>query len=309
MTTQRRTVSAVIVFSRGWLLPSAAMPRSVWAPAIGLAYITTIATLGGLHAGNVLLGALGLLDVYNERSRLFLRTFLPCIITGALYDSFRFFVKPLIDGHIHVTGPYVVDRAFFGVHGGTLNELFLRHHWVVADLVAGVAYLVYVPEYLALTMVLFFRSAYVRARTFARGFLVVNLMGFVTYLVYPAAPPWYVTAHGFGRAQVNIAPSPGGGARFDELLGTHVFSNVYSHSVEVFGALPSLHVAYPVLAALLVIRTPALRWARWPVIAYALIMCFSAVYLQHHYVIDILLAIVYAVATAAIVLRWERRRG
>lgn len=309
MTTQRRTVSAVIVFSRGWLLPSAAMPRTVWAPAIGLAYITTIATLGRLHAGNILLGSLALLDLYNLRSRQFLRTFLPCILTGALYDSFRFFLRPLIAGHIHVAGPYVVDRAWFGVDGGTLNEVFLHHHWAIVDLVAGFAYLIYVAEYLVLAMVLFFRGVHVRAHTFARGFLVVNLMGFITYLVYPAAPPWYVTAHGFGSAQVDVAPSAGGGLRFDELLGTHVFQNAYGHSIEVFGALPSLHVAYPVLAMLLVLRTQALEWARWPAIVYALIMCFSAVYLQHHYVIDVLLGTVYAVLTAAIVLRWERRRA
>ena len=308
MTTQRRTVSAVIVFSRGWLLPSAAMPRTVWAPAIGLAYIMTIATLGRLHGGNILLGSLALLDVYNERSRLFLRTFLPCILTGALYDSFRFFLRPLIAGHIHVIGPYVVDRAWFGVGGGTLNEVFLVLHWVSADLVTGVAYLVYVAEDLVLAMVLFFRGVHVRAHTLARGFLVVYVMGFITYLLYPAAPPWYVTAHGFGPANVDMPPSPAGGQRFDDLLGTHVFANAYGHSVEVFGALPSLHAAYPALAMLLVLATPALRWARWPVVGYALIMCFSAIYLQHHYVIDVLLGLVYAGITAAIVLRWERRR-
>ena len=106
-----------------------------------------------------------------------------------------------------------------------------------------------------------------------------------------------------------MAPSAGGGLRFDELLGTHVFQNAYGHSIEVFGALPSLHVAYPMLAMLLVLRTAALQWARWPVSVYALIMCFSAVYLQHHYVIDVLLGVVYAVIAAAIVLRWERRRA
>lgn len=291
---------------RAWLLPSA-MNRVAWAPLIGVAYVVSLAGLGRLHAGNVFLGSLGLLDIYNAKTRLFLRTFLPCIITGAIYDSFRFTLEPLIADRIHVIGPYVVDRALFGINGHTLNEVFLRHHWVVADLVAGGAYLVYIIMYLALAMLLFIRQDAERARTFARGFLVVNLLGFATYLVYPAAPPWYVASHGFGPAHFGDAPSAAGALRFDAILGTHVFENAYSHSLAVFGALPSLHAAYPALAVLLVYQTPSLRWARLPALSYAVLMCFAAVYLQHHYVIDILLALVYAMIAAVVVLAWERR--
>jgi len=290
-----------------WLLPSATMPRAALAPLIGLAYVVSLAGIGQLHAPNVFLGALGFLDLYNEKTRQFLRTFLPCILTGAIYDSFRFALHPLIDGRIHVAGPYVLDRMLFGVGGHTLNEVFARHHWAAADLVAGVTYLVYVVEYLALAMLLFFRGGRARARTFARGFLVVNLLGFVTYVVYPAAPPWYVAQHGLGAAQLHAAPSAAGALRFDALLHTHVFANAYAHSVAVFGALPSLHVAYPALAALLVLRTAALRWARAMTIVYALLICGSAVYLQHHYVIDVVLGLVYAVISAGTVLAWERR--
>jgi len=72
--------------------------------------------------------------------------------------------------------------------------------------------------------------------------------------------------------------------------------------------LPSLHVAYPVLAALLVRQIPQLRWARWPALAYAMLMAFAAVYLQHHYLIDVLLGMIYAVITVRILRAWERPR-
>jgi membrane-associated phospholipid phosphatase len=283
------------------------MERAIWPPAIGAAYITTHAVLGGLHAGHILIGALSLLDLYNPRTRQFLRTFLPCIIAGALYDSFRYFLAPVITGRIHVAGPYLFERAWLSFNGHTLNEIFARHHWVAADVIAGLTYLGYVLEYLALTLLLFAQRHVVRAHTFARGFLVVNVMGFATYLLYPAAPPWYVTAHGLGAAEVAAAPSSGGAARFDALFHTHVFSRVYGHSVEVFGALPSLHAAYPTLAAVLVFATPALRWARWPAVTFAMLMAWSAIYLQHHYVIDVLLGWIYVAITAVIVLAWERR--
>jgi len=43
-------------------------------------------------------------------------------------------------------------KNWFGIAGHTLNEVFDVHHWPIADLVAGIAYLIYVVEYLALAM-------------------------------------------------------------------------------------------------------------------------------------------------------------
>jgi len=285
------------------------MRRRWWPPAIGLGYIAMIGILGGLGGQHVLLGLLGFLDAYNEKTRLFLRTFLPFIVTGAVYDSLRYTLHASTTGRVHVAGPYELDRAWFGIGGRTLNEVFAIHHWAIADFIAGLAYLLYVGEFLALGMIEFFLGRAANAAVFARCFFAVNMLGFITYFVYPAAPPWYVAAHGMGPAQMNIAPSPGAAQRFDALLGTHLFENAYSHSVEVFGAIPSLHMAYPVIAAVLAFRIRELRWARWPAAAYVPIMCFSAVYLQHHYVIDLLVGGAYALVVAFAVLAWERRRA
>src|SRR5262245_44812504 len=116
----RQPFAAAFAIARVWLLPSRTMRRSGWPPAIGLIYIAVIAKLGGLHGGNVLLGMLGLLDVYNEKSRLFLRTFFPFIATGAIYDSLRYYLADATAGHIHVAEPYLFDRAWFGIGGRTL---------------------------------------------------------------------------------------------------------------------------------------------------------------------------------------------
>jgi membrane-associated phospholipid phosphatase len=283
------------------------MPGRPWLPVAGIAYIAILAGFGELHGGNVLLGLLGLLDAYNERTRRFLRTFLPFILTGVIYDSLRFFLQAAIAGRIHVSGPYLLERAWFGIGGHTIDELFAAHHWVVLDLVTCLAYLFYVAEYLALAMFLFARGQTGYARSFGRGFLVVNLLGFFTFLAYPVAPPWYVAAHGLGPAHANAVASAAAAARFDALIQLHLFADMYGHSVIVFGAMPSLHVAYPALAAMLAFEQPILRRARKPAIAYAVIVAFSAVYLQHHYVIDVLLGVVYAAIAAVIVRAWDRR--
>jgi membrane-associated phospholipid phosphatase len=295
--------------AREWLLPSRTMERRPWPAAAGLAYVVAIDLLGGLRGDHVVIGLLGLLDLYNERTRALLGAFFPFVLTGVVFDSMRYYYWQGIDGRVHVAEPYLLERAWFGIGGLTPNEFFLLHHGVVLDLACGFAYLSYVGEYLALALFLFLRGQVAKAKTFGRCFLVVNVMGFATYFVYPAAPPWYVTQYGLGPARMDVAPTAAAAHRFDLLLGTHFFDAMYGRGVDVYGALPSLHVAYPLMAAILAFRMPELRWARWPAVAFFLLMCLSAVYLQHHYVIDALLGIAYAPAALALVSAWERRRA
>jgi membrane-associated phospholipid phosphatase len=298
------------LLAREWLLPSRTMKRRAWPAAIGLGYIALVGALGGLRPDHVIIGLLGLLDLYNEKTRLFLEQFLPFIATGAIYDSMRYFYWQGIEGHVHVAEPYLLERSWFGISGLTPNEWFDRHQSVALDLACGLAYLVFVAEYLAAAFALFFFRRFDVLRKFTLCFLVVNLLGFITYFLYPAAPPWYVAEHGLGPALMNVEPQKAAAARFDLLLGTHFFDQMYGRGIDVYGAIPSLHVTYPLLATWAAFRTPELRWARAPAIAFFLLMCLSAVYLQHHYVIDVLLGIAYALVAFAIVtagLRWRRR--
>jgi inositol phosphorylceramide synthase catalytic subunit len=294
---------------REWVLPSRTMARRAWPPLVGLAYIGMVAALGGLTRDHVLLGLLGFLDLYNEKARLFLKTFFPFILTGVLFDSMRYFYVPLVDGRVRTAEPYLLERAWFAVGGRTLNEIFQVRHWAALDLVCGFAYLLYVAEYIFLALVLFARGRSSHARTFGVCFLVVNVMGWLTYFAYPAAPPWYVVQYGFGPARMDVGMHAAAALRFDALIGTDVFGRIYGRGFTTFGALPSLHAAYPFIAAILAFRMPELRWARLPAVLFFLLICLSAVYLQHHYVIDLVLGVLYAAATVPIVAAWERRRA
>jgi membrane-associated phospholipid phosphatase len=303
---------SVPALAREWLLPSRGMQRRLWPPALGLLYIAAVGLLGGLRIDHVLVGLLGLLDLYNERTRSFLRQFFPFILTGAIYDSMRYFYWPAIQGRVEVAGPYLLERSWFGIGALTPNEWFLEHQWVALDLACGFAYLVYVGEYLAVALLLFFGRRERVLRKLALAFLVVNVLGFVTYFVYPVAPPWYVSGYGLGPARMDVHSFAAAASRFDEILGTHFFDQIYGRGVDVYGAYPSLHVAYPLLAVWAVFRVARLRWARAPAIGFFFLMCLSAVYLQHHYVIDVLLGVAYATVTLVLVDRlpaWVQRRA
>jgi inositol phosphorylceramide synthase catalytic subunit len=296
------TLSADRVFE--WVLPSRSMRRTLWPVVFGAGYIAVISFLGGLRADHVGVALLALLDLYNEKTRSFLRLFFPFILTGVVYDSMRYFYWQGIQGRIHVAGPYYRDLRWFGVGEGpghhhllTLNEYFRSHTWIVADLLCGLAYLTYVAEYLLVSIYLYFSGHWRLLQMFGWQFFTVNILGFITYFVYPAAPPWYVARYGVSQALMHIEPCSAAASRFDQILGTHFFEGLYGRGVDVYGAYPSLHVTYPLLVCWICFQVPELKSLRMLAGSFFLLMCFSAVYLQHHYVVDILLGITYVATT------------
>jgi membrane-associated phospholipid phosphatase len=81
-------------------------------------------------------------------------------------------------------------------------------------------------------------------------------------------------------------------------------SNRYVNDV---AAIPSLHAAYTLLVVLFFwSRVPL--WARPLLLLYPLAMGFTLVYTGEHYVFDVVLGWVYAVAVYAAVMAFERRR-
>lgn len=234
--------------------------------------------------------------------------FLPLLLTAMVYDSQRLY-SDLLRGPIHVTEPYQFDRYFFGIHTPsgvlTLNEWWQKHTHPVLDFLCGFAYLIFIPEFfLAAAYFLFFLSPKESklASQMTWGFFWLNVLGYSTYYWYPAAPPWYVAEHGFGAANLAVQANLGGCARFDQILGLPIFKTWYGHSADVFGAIPSLHVAYPLLALIYALRMKRLRvWSA----TFYIWVSFSAVYLNHHYVLDIFWGSAYALLIGFFLLLWQ----
>jgi hypothetical protein len=193
--------------------------------------------------------------------------------------------------------------TLFGyVQGGqrfTLHDFARAHASKAADLFFAVPYGVFIYAVMGFAIFLLVRDA-PGAYRFTWGFFALNLFGFATYHLYPAAPPWYYHTHG---CAIDLAApaSPGPNLlRVDHWLGVAYFTGFYGRSSDVFGAVPSLHVAYPLLMCL-----SGWRLCGWLVrtllVGFYVWMCCAAVYLDHHWVIDIALGSVYALAVAALI--------
>ncbi len=243
--------------------------------------------------------------------RRFAIAILPLVAAGVLYDNFA--LLSYLRGHIHVAALHNADLIVFGIPAGaggarvTPGDWLAAHTDPVLDLLCGLADLTYMLEVFAAAGYWFFRDLS-RMQRLAWGFFFVNLLGIVIRIVFPAAPPWYVARFGFGPIHPGVQASAAGAARFDMLLGVDWFQTFYAHSTNIFGAMPSLHVAYPTLVALLARgRAKGLAWA------FVTLVAFSAVYLHHHYLLDVFAGVgcallVHLVLSAA--WRWrERRRG
>ncbi len=269
-------------------------------PALSVLYLAVLKLLGGLGPEHFLLVGLALvLSLWSDGSRRLARVGMPYLLYALVYDSMRWYADYIRSPVIHVREPYDFDLRFFGIHGLTPNEWLQKHTSAVLDFVCGLAYtpFFFIGESILLSIYFVVRDDLERGERFTWIFVVANFVGFSLYYLYPAAPPWYVADHGFA-VDMSVRASPAGAIRFDQLIGFPLMQGFYGKSADVFGAIPSLHVVYPFLAMVYGWR---LRRFRPFAVGYFLLVCFSAVYLNHHYLLDIFagLAIALAVMAAA----------
>lgn len=239
-----------------------------------------------------------------KRTRTFATYFLPWLIFAVAYDSMRFFPNYEFNS-IDTRGLYEAEKTLFGITAQSANELqviadgtstmipgeyFEVHNCGIFDFMAGIFYLCWIPVPVAFALYLYFtkqRKWFVR---FSWTFLVVNLLGFVGYYIHPASPPWYVMNFGFDPV-LNTPGNVAGLARFDDIVGAHVFQSIYSGNANVFAAVPSLHAAYMLVTTFYAV----ISHKRWYTVALFAFICVgiwcTAVYTGHHYIIDVLLGI------------------
>jgi hypothetical protein len=277
-----------------------------WLPPLPwIAYAGVLSAAGVARWDHLVVALVVAAAAYTSAgTRRFFLSALPLLLMFLLYDSLRYWCTIGLDpGAVLSCGVRRAEQLLFGVRldgAGLLtpNELLGRLRRPALDLLCAIPYGAYLFVLVAHFIYLFFTDLQT-ARRFAWIALGTHLLGFATYRLLPAAPPWYVDLHG---CAVDLATrsNPAGLLRVDAMLGTTYFRDLYTRGATVFGALPSLHAAYPFFGLLATFRRagPASRAIQ---IAYAFWMAFAAVYLNHHWLIDVLLGIVYAGIAAFVV--------
>jgi len=220
---------------------------------------------------------------------------LPLFIVLFVYDEIHNRLGAFLP-HAHTTPQIRFDEALFG---GTVPAVWLQRHGYVGgrphgwDVLALAVYTSHFVVVVAIALVLWLRSRR-RYLRFMTWFVGLTTLGYITYALYPAVPPWLASQRG------DLAPTHRIVRETWDYLGLHTIAgffsgtNIYANDV---AAIPSLHAAYPVMIALAFWERR--RWAaRAGLALYAIAMVLVLVYTAEHYVVDILLGWLYAFATA-----------
>jgi inositol phosphorylceramide synthase catalytic subunit len=266
-------------------------------PLVPVLYVLVIAGIGDLRVEHVVLVLVVLgLSAFGPRARAFLSDITPYVLVALGYDLVRYARRVFVTAErVYACDLRQLELSTFAVSPGvTLQDWFQLHHSPFWDVVFAVPYTVF--AYLALLY-----SAYLyfvdrpRMRRYLWAFAIANFISFVMWMAFPAAPPWYLRAHG---CQVSMAdlPSAAGLLRVDQLFGIHYYESLYSRAASVFGAMPSMHCAYPMLG--LLTAWPATSWKTRPIhILYAVTMFVGSNYLDHHWLWDGIAGVALAVAS------------
>jgi membrane-associated phospholipid phosphatase len=235
----------------------------------------------------------------------------------ALYDLLRGAADGLIFEPFFL--PQIdVDRFLFG---GTVPTVWLQERLYDPGTLpwyAVIAWAVYMSHFFATPLLagILWKLDRARFRRFAVCVAVLALLGFATYALFPAAPPWMASDAGLIGHTARVIPEVWGQLGIPARFG--VVGTGYEYANDV-AAVPSLHAAYSLLIAIELwsgfasrsgsVRRLALRAL---LATYPLAMAFALVYSGEHYVSDILLGWLYAVVTVVGVrwafARWALRR-
>ena len=264
---------------------------------LSIAYLLLSTWVVGFKSDQVvLLVIFNVLFYASVITRKFIVGFSVFIVYWIIFDYMKAFPNYTVST-VHMADLYNFEKHLFGInyngHLLTPNEYWKIKATTPLDIIAGIFYICWIPVPLSFAAFLFFKNRR-EFLSFALTFLVVNLLGFVVYYSYPAAPPWYIQEHGF----IFHAATPGntgGLARFDHYFNVHIFQSIYEKGSNVFAAMPSLHSAYPVIVIYYGLKN-RLGFINIILATVMVGIWLTAIYTSHHYILDVLAGICVAVA-------------
>ncbi|MCB0865444.1 MAG: phosphatase PAP2 family protein [Solirubrobacterales bacterium] len=211
-----------------------------------------------------------------------------------LYDFLRGQVgqNPIFEPHLMPQIDF--DRFLFSsVPSVSLQERFWDPlHIDALDVAVWAVYMTHFFMVFLISAVLW-RVARPKFLEFRAMVCTLSMAAFTTYALFPAVPPWMASD------QNAVGPITRLIGNVWAHLGVGAASAIWGHGSDwsnVVAAVPSLHVGFPAL--ILCFFWPTGKWwVRAICLAYVLAMSFALVYAGEHYVFDIVLGWIYALAT------------
>lgn len=263
--------------------------------------------------------AAGLGRTWQQHLRVLI-DWIPLLAALVLYDHTRGIADGL--GMTVRVGELVsAERWLFG---GELPTTWLQDHlydpaqvhwW---DVMVAIVYFTHFVVPWALAAVLYLRSRPLWVG-YIRRVLLLSYAGLLTYILVPAAPPWYAAQVGEIDGEVARISTRGWwelGLTFADVM----LKDAQAQSNQV-AALPSLHAAFALLVPIILwplvgrlgsvagrrVGLVAMAALRVVLVLFPIAMGFTLAYGGEHYVVDVLAGWLYVVLVCLVSRWWERR--
>jgi membrane-associated phospholipid phosphatase len=212
-------------------------------------------------------------------------------------------------------GPFYRPQVWFDTHvaGFGVDPTVQLQRWLYRPGLHFWDYMVwacYMTHFFASFIIagVLWKTNYPKFRRFVPMFVGLTFIGYITYVLYPAMPPWMASQFGHIPPTTRIIDQVWKHLHIG--LGQALFAggNKFDNNV---AAMPSLHGAYPMLICLFFWKGSSRR-KRVLLAAYPICMAFSLVYTGEHFVTDIFVGWIYAAAVfyfgSKLLDRWDARR-
>jgi membrane-associated phospholipid phosphatase len=205
------------------------------------------------------------------------------------YESFRS-VADKLNSHVNYYLAPHADKLLFG----KLPTIYLQNwlwkgHTSWYDVVLYIPYLLFFAIPLGLAILVWkTRDKYYWQVVGAYSLLF--FAAFVTFLLFPAAPPWLASDNHYITHIVRVS------SYVWASMGIQNFPSVYNHlSANPVAAVPSLHSACSTLFSMFIFKLYGKKWGVLSLV-YPVLIYIGVVYEGEHYAFDVITGIIYALA-------------
>lgn len=259
------------------------------AVSLAIGYVAMLATLAwmGVYAfvpKSAVVPALVVIALVSRRPALFVRDWVVWLSGLLLFDALRGSIYLIAPDRYHVHYVIHLERILFR---GVVPEMMQRQ-WHQPGSVQWWEHALVVVHASHFLVFLFTGAILWSARPpvfvwFKRTLALVMTLGLLGYALVPTAPPWMATGLGVPIAVERIA---------GDVYTTVVPTLKAAFDVNPVAAMPSLHAAFPVVCAWLLVAAFGRRaWWAW---LYPTSVCVAIVYLGEHYAVDVAAGILLA---------------
>lgn len=248
---------------------------------------------------------LAILALFKGESWDFVKDWFPPMALFYLYEALRgqsihihsaFGIEPIVEPLIKLE-----SKLFFfldDIPSVELQKLLREDLWIASwyDYVLFFFYSMFFWFWLATGFLVWVKKREL-FKPYAYGLAAFSLIDVVIYAVFPSAPPWWASDHGYLPEIRRIL-------WHNDYLPSNSLSLVSTYGRNDFAAFPSHHTAWPFYASLFLINLYGKKAI--PTLLIPGLIAFATWYGAEHYVIDSLAGILVAGLTYVIAVNWKK---